>query len=190
MIRSSPIPHSANISTGTQRGLGRGAGSPAWPACAGPGSPAARPSPVPWPSAGRPCRASSASSAAPAVGVVTSGAAGVLAGVSGAAACSSSDAAGASVGRRVRALGRIVGDLALHRIRHGGQDRRNPFGPHRARHLACAAVGARILVIDNYDSFVYNLVQYLGELGADARRAPRRRAHRSTTSRRSTPTAS
>ena len=24
-----------------------------------------------------------------------------------------------------------------------------------------------ILVIDNYDSFVYNLVQYLGELGAD-----------------------
>ena len=26
---------------------------------------------------------------------------------------------------------------------------------------------ARILVIDNYDSFVYNLVQYLGELGAD-----------------------
>ena len=26
-----------------------------------------------------------------------------------------------------------------------------------------------ILVIDNYDSFVYNLVQYLGELGADLR---------------------
>lgn len=26
---------------------------------------------------------------------------------------------------------------------------------------------ARILVIDNYDSFVYNLVQYVGELGAD-----------------------
>jgi len=24
-----------------------------------------------------------------------------------------------------------------------------------------------ILLIDNYDSFVYNLVQYLGELGAD-----------------------
>ncbi len=30
-----------------------------------------------------------------------------------------------------------------------------------------AAVPARIAVIDNYDSFVYNLVQYLGELGAD-----------------------
>ena len=28
-------------------------------------------------------------------------------------------------------------------------------------------MGPRILVIDNYDSFVYNLVQYLGELGAD-----------------------
>jgi anthranilate synthase/aminodeoxychorismate synthase-like glutamine amidotransferase len=28
-------------------------------------------------------------------------------------------------------------------------------------------VAARILVIDNYDSFVYNLVQYLGQLGAD-----------------------
>jgi anthranilate synthase/aminodeoxychorismate synthase-like glutamine amidotransferase len=27
--------------------------------------------------------------------------------------------------------------------------------------------GPRILVVDNYDSFVYNLVQYLGELGAD-----------------------
>ena len=26
---------------------------------------------------------------------------------------------------------------------------------------------ARVLVVDNYDSFVYNLVQYLGELGAD-----------------------
>ena len=26
----------------------------------------------------------------------------------------------------------------------------------------------RLLVIDNYDSFTYNLVQYLGELGADA----------------------
>ena len=27
-------------------------------------------------------------------------------------------------------------------------------------------MAARVLVIDNYDSFVYNLVQYLGELGA------------------------
>jgi anthranilate synthase component II len=28
-------------------------------------------------------------------------------------------------------------------------------------------MGARVLVVDNYDSFVYNLVQELGELGAD-----------------------
>jgi len=28
-------------------------------------------------------------------------------------------------------------------------------------------VPTRVLVIDNYDSFVFNLVQYLGELGAD-----------------------
>ena len=49
-------------------------------------------------------------------------------------------------------------------------------------------MGARVLVIDNYDSFVYNLVQYLGELGAepvvhrndalDPRRARRARARR------------
>jgi anthranilate synthase/aminodeoxychorismate synthase-like glutamine amidotransferase len=28
-------------------------------------------------------------------------------------------------------------------------------------------VSTRVLVLDNYDSFTYNLVQYLGELGAD-----------------------
>jgi anthranilate synthase/aminodeoxychorismate synthase-like glutamine amidotransferase len=28
-------------------------------------------------------------------------------------------------------------------------------------------MGARVLVVDNYDSFVYNLVQYLGEQGAE-----------------------
>jgi anthranilate synthase component 2 len=28
-------------------------------------------------------------------------------------------------------------------------------------------VASRVLVVDNYDSFVYNLVQYLGELGAE-----------------------
>src|SRR5881398_3546336 len=33
--------------------------------------------------------------------------------------------------------------------------------------VASLAVGPRVLVVDNYDSFVYNLVQYLGELGAD-----------------------
>ena len=53
-----------------------------------------------------------------------------------------------------------------------------------------AAVAPRILVIDNYDSFVYNLVQYLGELGADAQRWPATTSSTSTTSSDSTPTAS
>jgi anthranilate synthase/aminodeoxychorismate synthase-like glutamine amidotransferase len=30
-------------------------------------------------------------------------------------------------------------------------------------------VAPRVVVVDNYDSFVYNLAQYLGELGADPR---------------------
>jgi anthranilate synthase/aminodeoxychorismate synthase-like glutamine amidotransferase len=33
--------------------------------------------------------------------------------------------------------------------------------------VAASVTGPRVLVVDNYDSFVYNLVQYLGELGAD-----------------------
>lgn len=33
--------------------------------------------------------------------------------------------------------------------------------------VASPPVPTRVLVIDNYDSFVYNLVQYLGELGAE-----------------------
>src|SRR5690606_25901252 len=41
---------------------------------------------------------------------------------------------------------------------------RGDTGPAARHH---GAVAARVLVIDNYDSFVYNLVQYLGELGAE-----------------------
>ncbi len=33
-----------------------------------------------------------------------------------------------------------------------------------------------VFVLDNYDSFTYNLVQYLGELGADVVREAQRRS--------------
>ena len=49
-------------------------------------------------------------------------------------------------------------------------------------------MGARVLVIDNYDSFVYNLVQYLGELGADPIVHRSRLAHPRRDRRRSIPT--
>src|SRR5688572_32679230 len=39
--------------------------------------------------------------------------------------------------------------------------------PPTARYGAPVSSRARVAVIDNYDSFVYNLVQYLGELGAE-----------------------
>jgi len=37
----------------------------------------------------------------------------------------------------------------------------------RSLHTEAVPRAPRVLVIDSYDSFVYNLVQYLGELGAD-----------------------
>ncbi|HET6877203.1 MAG TPA: aminodeoxychorismate/anthranilate synthase component II [Jatrophihabitans sp.] len=40
-------------------------------------------------------------------------------------------------------------------------------GEQRDGAAAMSSSPARILVVDNYDSFVYNLVQYLAQLGAD-----------------------
>src|SRR5438270_9065593 len=37
----------------------------------------------------------------------------------------------------------------------------------RTRTVGSLPMGPRVLLVDNYDSFVYNLVQYLGELGAE-----------------------
>ena len=34
-----------------------------------------------------------------------------------------------------------------------------------------------VFVLDNYDSFTYNLVQYLGELGANGRGSTQRSGH-------------
>ena len=44
--------------------------------------------------------------------------------------------------------------------RRGAPVGQDPIGEQAGR-------GLRILVVDNYDSFVFNLVQYLGELGAE-----------------------
>src|SRR5437868_13293969 len=45
--------------------------------------------------------------------------------------------------------------------------RREISPPRRSKTaVGSLSMGPRVLVIDNYDSFVYNLVQYLGELGA------------------------
>ena len=43
----------------------------------------------------------------------------------------------------------------------------NAFRPDTGVALCSAPVSKRVLVVDNYDSFVYILVQYLGEQGAE-----------------------
>ena len=62
--------------------------------------------------------------------------------------------------RRRRARRRARGDGL-----RGGRGRHAAVDP-QPRALALEG-GAMLLMIDNYDSFTYNLVQYLGELGAD-----------------------
>ena len=60
---------------------------------------------------------------------------------------------------RIEATGAV--DVPTRPTRPTGTDR-NDRGSGRHTHDV-----SRVLVVDNYDSFVYNLVQYLGELGAD-----------------------
>jgi anthranilate synthase component 2 len=45
--------------------------------------------------------------------------------------------------------------------------RRRGDEPARRRQVSRATAAAKLVLLDNYDSFTFNLVQYLGELGAD-----------------------
>ena len=49
----------------------------------------------------------------------------------------------------------------------GGTGRQHKSGCAAEDSATLALVAATVLVVDNYDSFVYNLVQYLGQLGAE-----------------------
>ena len=61
--------------------------------------------------------------------------------------------------------GAAGGGLAAAAVRRVPVDRAAPA--HQPGDGADEMTAVRVLVVDNYDSFVYNLVQYLGQLGAD-----------------------
>ena len=60
----------------------------------------------------------------------------------------------------------MSGSSSTTRMVSSGSRRDDSVPVRRGRRIGSSPVGPRVLVIDNYDSFVYNLVQYLGELGA------------------------
>src|SRR5437763_4930220 len=60
----------------------------------------------------------------------------------------------------------MSGSSSTTRMVSSGSRRDDSVPLRRGRRIGSSPVGPRVLVIDNYDSFVYNLVQYLGELGA------------------------
>ena len=77
--------------------------------------------------------------------------------------------------RRLRAGGRghRRATRCPRRSSRSASTRRARVALRRARRWRKAMRVADVLVIDNYDSFTYNLVQYLGELGAEAVRVIR-----------------